>query len=145
MQQHPGVCSSITPQFSCSWKPHFTALITGLLSNHYHKKVQEAEEFAFLSPFKSSSLCFKSSNKTALTKTLNSFMCLQIHICTHRDPLHFYCPAYQRKCKEANLSKHMGCIWPGLSEGLCSGDSAGRQRKDCPKCSFWPNSSTYII
>lgn len=47
MQQHPGVCSSITPQFSFSWEPRFTALVTGLLSNHCHKEMQEAEEFTF--------------------------------------------------------------------------------------------------
>lgn len=100
MQQHPGVCSSITPEFSFSWETRFTALIPGLLSNHGCKKMQEAEESAFLSLSESSSLCFKSSNKTALTKTLNSFMCLKIHVHTQRSsPLLPCLPKEQQRSK----------------------------------------------
>lgn len=143
MQQHPGVCSSIAPQFSFSWEPHFNALITGLLSNHDHKKMQEAEELTILSPFESSSLCFKSSNKTALTKTLNSFMCLKIHVHTQKPSSLLPClpKEVQRSFSIQTHGLHLAwALWE-----LHSGDSTGRQRKDCPKCSFWPNSSTYII
>ena len=86
------------------------------------------------------SACFrahplKSSNKTALTKAPSSFMCLKTHVCTHRDPLHF-CPAYQRKCKGANLSEHMGCIWLWRSAGLSSGGQRRGAEERLPKVLF---------
>jgi len=45
MKQNSGLYNSNTPQFSSSWKPHFTASNLGHLRSHYQKKMQKVEEF----------------------------------------------------------------------------------------------------